>query len=428
LQWNYENKGLIDENGNIIQLKGIMLTNNVWGNWEDGVSEKLQKEGKNPMVPPSIQDSWVLTEDDFNRIKALGVNCVGYGINYQLFSKDNIHRVDNIKKLKSHIARFNAMKIYTVVSLLVPPGQSSYQEPIERMQPGNLRTKSVFEDTTYYHQWVEMWKFIATELSDAKGLAGYDILYQPRIPSLKEGGTQVFEERMNGVCEEIRKIDEEHILFVQEYRSREANEGEIYFDSNTNKMKEDSGEQGIIWMSGFVKIHHPNIVYTFSFYDPFDFTYNGKGSFDKNDMEATIKQYVSWAKRAGNVPLLSYYSIARVNSASCRTTWIETANALYKEYKISAIYSDYKSPMGSYIDSQKDFFSLFGQYNTREKEIQYKNSTYLFINSEVEAAAKKNGFDVIFNKYFDTSNQKESVSLLDNKIVLDSLKKFWKEK
>jgi len=44
-----------------------------------------------------------------------------------------------------------------------------------------LRTyKSVFEDDTYYEQWVEMWKYLAEELKDFKGVAGYGLINQPR--------------------------------------------------------------------------------------------------------------------------------------------------------------------------------------------------------------------------------------------------------
>jgi len=48
----------------------------------------------------------------------------------------------------------------------------------------------VFEDDTYYEQWVEMWKYLAEELKDFKGVAGYGLInsQEPRVKVKVESG------------------------------------------------------------------------------------------------------------------------------------------------------------------------------------------------------------------------------------------------
>jgi len=72
------------------------------------------------------------------------------------------------------------MDIYTAVMLMAPPGLDSINDAYEKYKHGSERIKSVFEDDTYYEQWVEMWKYLAEELKDFKGVAGYGLINQPR--------------------------------------------------------------------------------------------------------------------------------------------------------------------------------------------------------------------------------------------------------
>ena len=61
-------RDIVTADGKRILLKGLALSNNDWGNWVNGVSEKLQAQGMDPLVRPVVQDAWVLTDEDFERI------------------------------------------------------------------------------------------------------------------------------------------------------------------------------------------------------------------------------------------------------------------------------------------------------------------------------------------------------------------------
>lgn len=417
-------QNIVTEDGEIFNIRGVTLTNNFWGNWVDGVSEKLQAEGKEPIIRPLVQDAWTLTEDDFDRIKNLGCNTVLYDINYQLFAEDNPNREDNIERLKGHIRRFSSMDIYTAIMLMAPPGLDSANDIREKYKHGSVRVKSVFEDDTYYEQWVDMWKYLANELKDFKGVSGYGLINQPRAPSDNEGGIEVFRTRLNNVCKEIRKIDKKHIIFVPEYNSREANPGESYWNDKTNSYTVDNGEQGIIWERGLVKVNSSNIVYLFHFFEPYNFVNDGIESFDASSLDSQVKDRFEWAKSIGKSPLLTEYGVSRINSIDKRVEWMETVHNIFNRYGISASYFQYKTSVGAYVNMKTGFNSIYGEYIGWENEIRL--NPYSFADGNIAIAAAENHFTEVLEEYYLKNNYIERISILDNQPLLESLQDFWK--
>lgn len=415
---------IVTEDGEIFNIRGITLTNNFWGNWVIGESEKLQSEGKDPIIRPLVQDEWVLTEDDFERIKSLGCNTVLYDINYQLFAEDNPSREANLERLKGHIRRFSSMDIYTAIMLMAPPGLDSANDIHEKNKHGSIRLKSVFEDDIYYEQWIKMWKYLANELKDFKGVAGYGIINQPRTPSDSEGGIEVFTERLNNVCKEIRKIDKKHIIFVPEYNSKEANPGESYWNDETQSNTIDKGEQGIIWERGLVKVDSSNVVYLFHFFEPYSFVNDGIGDFDASSLESQVKSRYEWAKNIGKAPLLTEYGVSRINSVDKRVEWLQTVHSIFNKYGISASYFQYKTSVGAYVSMETGFNALYGEYTGWKNEISL--IPFGFANENVASAAKENHFSEAYEKYYLKNNYIETISILDNQLVLESLQDFWK--
>lgn len=88
-----------------------------------------------PLVRPEVQDAWVLTDTDFERIGKLGLNCVRYCFNNQLFAPGNPHKDENLEKLRRHIERFAAMNIYTVLNCNMSPGLDTENDAVEKNKP-----------------------------------------------------------------------------------------------------------------------------------------------------------------------------------------------------------------------------------------------------------------------------------------------------
>ena len=425
-----EGRRIVDESGNTVLLKGLCLTNNVWGAYVPGVSEKLKAQGLDVMIRPLRQDSWSLTNDDFKRLEEPGLNCVRYCFNYQLFAADNPERDANLRRLREHVERFAAAGIYTIPVLMMAPGLDTQNDLTEFPKPGPKRIKSVFEDDRFYAQWLDMWAYVATGLKDLPGVAGYEIINEPRIPCDAEGGAAIFGERMTAVCREIRKHDERRIIFVPECNSVEANPGEKYWNNNKGCLVTDGGEQGVIWKTAFAKIDLPNIVYVMHFYGDFNFTALGEGSIDEKTMAESVEARVRLADEIGKAPLIcTEYGIARANSNEVRAAWLEKTHALFAKYGISATFFSYKTPVGAYIHMKRNFWSIYGEYeNMRNEIVPRGDGSWDFASDDLGKMAEKNGFASIIDKYNFSKGTIARVSLVDNGPVLDELRRFWLEK
>jgi hypothetical protein len=213
---------------------------------------------------------------------------------------------------------------------------------------------------------------------------------------------------------------------VPEQNSREANPGERYWSQASNGFQTDRGEQGIVWEQAFHTVDVPNVVYVFHFYDPYDFTANGEGSFDPAALEAAVKRRVEWAEKHGPFPLIvTEYGITRANAARARASWLDTVHGLFGAYGISSTYWVYKGPIGVDIDAARGFFPVWGEWVTWPNEIEVSEGRYRFAPWARERA-EKNQFTQLVDAYFWKDGAVVSPSLLDNGSVLESLRAHWK--
>lgn len=418
-------KDIVDGRGKKVVLKGIVISNNVWGNWieENGYSQKLKDQGKFWLKAPTEQDQWVLTDKDFTQIKKLGATVVRYQLNFDLFSKDNPNRNNNLLRLKSHIEKFNALGIYVIVNLHFAEGLNCANDAVEGLKPGKDRVQSIFENQTYWKNTVEIWKFLAESLKGLPGIAGYEIFNEPRLPSdadclgeRKTGcATAEFTTKYDEIIAAIRKIDPRHILFISGYESREANPGETYWAEVKKSQwaqKVDQGEQGILWEPGFVKVKAPNIAGVIHFYKPGDYVFYGKGdSFDKEEIKKHMQDQIrSMQATMGNIPIaVTEYGVNGNQSPENRTKWLNFVhNKLFRNHGIAvSAFFDYKSLVGPYLEHGDISYlhSLVGYYKYREQEIEIKNNECVFKNLADDKMAKENGFNLICNKYFLSSKE-----------------------
>lgn len=415
---------IINDRGGIVILKGVNLSNNVWGNWEEGVSEKLQKAGKDPLIRPKQQDPWVLTDQDFLLISGLGGNVVRYAINHELFAKDNKFRPANLEKLKEHVKRFNQSNIYVIISLHLPEGLDVQNDNYERLKPGRERILSIFENEEYWRNTLEMWTYLAGKLKDEEGVAGYELFNEPRLPCEKNGGLKNFRKKYNELCLAIRKTDQKHILFIPAYNSRETNPGEQYWDDAKKALVLDQGEEGIVWGQDFVKVlpEVKNWAYAFHVYEPYSFTHLGNSLFDESSLIAYINGRVICAKKE-NVPLIvTEYGVNKNQPPEKAIKYLGFLHKLFNENHISAVYFEYKSKAGASI-SPFHRSGIYNQYVDAGNEMSIHDGKYTF-KPWAREAAKANGFDKLFKQYFWNNGKIIPISITDNGPIKKCLAEF----
>lgn len=404
---------IVNENGEVVVLRGLNLANNVWGNWVEGESNQLQKQKKDPMIRPTQQDDWVLTDIDFTHIENLGGNVVRYLINYELFAHDNPHRDANLQKLKEHIQKFNALGIYVIINLHLPQGLDAQNDHFEIDKPGSERMQSIFENEEYWNNTVEMWRYLAENFRDLPGVAGYELFSEPRVPSEAEGGIAKFQAKYNELCSAIREIDPKHILFIAEYNSKEKNDT----------------AQTVSWEKGFVRVSDElsNIAYVHHSYEPFEYTHKGQSDFDPTAAAAKLDETYRWAQTEGYPLIVTEYGINRNQPVANRVRYLENIHAFFRKYDISAMYFTYKSRVGPYT-APFNLFGVYGQYTNADLNTfgRVEDGEYKFNYPQHQEAAETNEFDVLFVYFWDSKTGKPiEISIMDNRPVRKSLRKFF---
>lgn len=396
--------------GEIVHLRGVNLFNNACGNWIYGISDQPERKGKDPLIRPTEQDDWVLGPYDYYYINKLGGNVVRYCFNYELFAKDNPKRAKNLEKLKEHVKRFNGSAIYVILNLHFPPGLDVAHDHYEKDKPGNERLQSIFENDEYFDQTVEMWKHLAKAFKDNAGVAGYELFSEPRLPSEADGGVEKFTERYNKLVNEIRKVDNQHIIFVAEYDSVEAND-----EFQTIKW----GERG------FVKVDADNIAYVGHCYEPYEFTHLGAAKFKKDKVNAYLKKKLDWTNEVGQAPLIiTEYGVNRNQPIEKKVEYLEVIHSFCKKNNLSSLFWEYKSQVGAFT-APMWINGVYAQYVKKGEELIIKVNKYEY-QPWAKEAAHQNGFDELFTKYFWQQNNPADISIMDNQKVWESLNRFFK--
>jgi len=408
LSWlRVKNLSVVDEYNHAFILNGINLSNNVWGNWVSGKSESLEAQGKDPLVRPIQQDGWVLNEADFERLSKLKPKVVRYSINYELFAEENEFRKSNMDLLKKHIKRFDELGVYAIVNLHLPPGLDVQSDNFERNKPAKTRLQSLFENDEFWQRTVKMWQYLAANLKDLPAVAGYSVYNEPRLPSEADGGIAHYQKRQNELVAAIRCIDKKHIVFIPEYNSREDNDE----------------KQSVIWERGFIKVSDANVVYVFSFYEPYEYTHLGRPGFNERQLDEYIQNKVNWAKSKGQAPILiCEYGVNRNQPVDKRLKYIKFIDGISKKYDLAAIYWEYKSSVNPFTKPLW-ICGLFSEFLNTDKAIIFENGYYKY-QDWAEKPAKENSFDALFRKYY--YKTASSVSLIDNQTIWQSLHDSYK--
>jgi len=437
---------IVNKSGEEVNFKGLVITNESWGDWEWPTSDELEAAGEFPFLPQKKIPDHTLTEEDFENIKEISPPLIRYELSYNVFNPDNPLRNQNMERLKKDVEHFNSSGIYVVLVLHYGPGLNLARAEYENKKDGVDRTPTIFENSAIFERHAAWWEYVAAEFRENSGIAAYQIYVEPRIPAESDGGWAIFEERTIELCNRITAVDPTHVLVVHYPNSREANPGEQYWDSVDGKMVTDAGEQGIIWredsdfISGSIRIFPlvdlPNIVYAFSAYTPYSFCsegadkdYDGK-PFDSDAFKAAMQSYVKPFADFGeehNVPILvDEYGVNQQQTVGARLEWLKAVHEVFDSFGLPSWFYQYK---GAFDPSNGSLFNYgiysYFVFDEFRSEFVISDTDYTYIG-EAGDEIYKNGFDDIFRKYFWDSGTVKTLSLTDNKELHDYMKAYLK--
>ncbi|MFM9837445.1 MAG: glycoside hydrolase family 5 protein [Cyclobacteriaceae bacterium] len=250
---------IVDSSGNEVVLTGVSFGNEVWSN----------------PLPYTHH-----TEEDFVRVKEMGMNAIRFYMNYKTFEDDVSpyqYKNSGWEWLDLNIARAKKHGIYLILNIHVPQG--GYQS--------NGDGDRLWLITENQNRLKALWKEIANRYANEPIIAGYDLLNEPHPTQAKDQLSTL----MQQITDAIRTVDKNHIISVE--RANAVN----------NKYDNDAD-------LNFYKINDTNIIYTFHIYSPIEYTHQfaswlgwGDGGKYPDESKLVITGAINWYSATFNNPV-----------------------------------------------------------------------------------------------------------------------------
>lgn len=210
-------------------------------------------------------------EQDFIRVKEMGMNCIRFYLNYLTFEEDDApfdYKKEGWEWLDQNIAWAKKHGIYLILNMHVPQG-------------GFQSTGKAYDLWTNKMNQVrlqKLWRAIATRYKDEPIIAGYDLLNEPGVP---ESSTQ-WHQLAQAIAKDIRQADKNHMLIVE----------------RTNSVK---GNWSVNKEQNMFLIDDSNVLYEFHFYAPIEYTHQltswtgfGEGGNYPDDQRLSFPDGLKW--------------------------------------------------------------------------------------------------------------------------------------
>lgn len=213
-------QNLYGENGNALSLNGFGVANNIYSHQT------------NPVIPTA---SWDHDEDDFSRMASWGANCVRFYMDSNWF--DPATSANAWAYVTQNIQWAKNQNLYLILDMHFAPGET-------------LSDKSgLWSGSANKQDLIDLWSGISSRVKDEPTVLGYDILNEPSPNVVADWYTLA-----QDIVDEIRSNNDQHIVIVEE--------------PLTSRWLDDN-------FATFTKLTDNNVLYSFHFYDPFEFTHQG---------------------------------------------------------------------------------------------------------------------------------------------------------
>ncbi|MEV0387192.1 discoidin domain-containing protein [Nonomuraea sp. NPDC050643] len=162
------------------------------------------------------QDAWI-TETDFDRIAALGVNYVRLPIGWMtLLDTDGTWKADPWTRIDWAVDRLADRGIYTLLDLHTVPGGGCPWASCGRIgiDPNGFWGSATYQD------WVQdIWEAIATRYEGDPAVAGYDLINEPLLYSRSEEAEDADDVAVKSayydrLYDAVRAIDPDHVIVM----------------------------------------------------------------------------------------------------------------------------------------------------------------------------------------------------------------------
>jgi endoglucanase len=211
------------EKDSIVLLHGISFGNQVW---------------TNEALPYNHH-----SEEDFKRLKDMGMNLIRFYMNYHTFEDDGnpyVYKKEGFEWLDKNIAWAKKYGVYLILNMHVPQGG------FQSLGKG----EALWDNSENKSRLKALYRAIANRYANEPIILGYDLVNEP----ITTKSIDQWKELAQQLTDEIRRVDRNHLIIVERLNGVAGNWNN---DENYNMFL----------------INDENTMYTFHFYSPIEYSH-----------------------------------------------------------------------------------------------------------------------------------------------------------
>lgn len=192
-------------------------------------------------------------ENDYQDVVSMNMNVVRLVLSYRLFydsHSPNIYRESAWEWLNEHIKLAQKYQVYLILQLIEIEGAQFV--PVKDY-PFDYR---IWEDDQLQNNFTSLWREIADRYKHERQIIGYSLFCEPVCSKTVDQWKKL----ANKTIKEIRKVDENHIIFIE----RIYGEDEIRREVSKIELPIDKA---------FFLVDDENVVYEFYFFERDEYTH-----------------------------------------------------------------------------------------------------------------------------------------------------------
>jgi len=277
------------------------------------------------------------TQDDVQKIKDLGFNCVRLPFNYRLLEETSSES-GGIDFLKEVVSWFSRCKLYVILDMHAVPGSQNRD-----WHSDSRGVAEFFEKEEHRRKFIKLWDDLSKTFKDEEYIAGYDIMNEAVTDK-----PDILKQCYRDVIQVIRNNQDQHIIFLE-------------------------GNQWAQQVDFIKDLLTDNVTISIHFYEPARFTFNQFPSltypgrvmgvqWNRARIGKVLKEYAKY-----NVPIyVGEFGVAsRCPSCKKEFDWVRDVLKTFKQFGFHWTYWTYKSVAGMrYPDGLfqlVDFSGVIGQ-------------------------------------------------------------------
>lgn len=271
----------------------------------------------------SFRDAFIQS-GDVKEIARCGFNCIRVPFNYRLIEKKPYrYDAEGLAFLDKVVRWARQNHIWIILDLHAAPGAQNCDWHSDSLGRAELWTKKKYQDRTY-----KLWEFLANRYKDEEAIAGYDLLNEAVV-----NNTSALNSFYRQLIKRIRKIDKNHILFIE-------------------------GNNWAMDLNCLEEFDDDNLALSIHTYQPLDFTFNfiqhlsyplrSKSSkWNKATTKKLMTRYCDIARKRQRPIFVGEFGVNYRQGVYGEDKWLEDTLKCFGEFGFSWTYWTYKAVKNS---------------------------------------------------------------------------------